>query len=65
MAPKRRKSSPAEHSEASTLDLARLAELGSVLREKYAAVKDEPIPERLQTLIETLRAKEADRKKPD
>lgn len=65
MAPKRRKSSPAEHSEISTLDVARLAELGAVLREKYAAVKDEPIPERLQTLIETLRAKEAKSKKPD
>ncbi len=65
MAPKRRKSSPAEHSELSTLDVTRLAELGSALREKYAAVKDEPIPERLQTLIETLRAKEADRKNPD
>jgi hypothetical protein len=65
VAPKRRKSSPAEHSELSTLDVTRLAELGSALREKYAAVKDEPIPERLQTLIETLRAKEADRKKPD
>ena len=65
MAPKRRKSSPAEHSEVSTLDAARLAELGAVLREKYAAIKDEPIPDRLQTLIETLRATEADAKKSD
>jgi len=47
------------------LDKARLAALGAVLREKYAAAKDEPIPERLQTLIETLRAKEAKSKKPD
>lgn len=65
MAPKRGKSSPASRGEVHTLDKARLAALGAVLREKYAAAKDEPIPERLQTLIETLRAKEAKSKKPD
>lgn len=59
LAPKRRKSSPAEHGNVHRIDTARLAEIGAALREKYADVKDEPIPDRLQTLVERLRAKEA------
>ena len=65
MAPKRGKSSPGENREIPDLEASRLAELGAALREKYSAVKDEPIPKRLQSLIEKLRAKEAASKKTD
>ena len=55
---KRRKSSPVAHTEVHRLDDARLAELGEKLREKYASVQEEAIPDRLKRLIETLRAQE-------
>lgn len=58
MVPKRRKSSPVKHIETDRLDEGRLAELGEALRNKFADVKNEPIPERLQHLIDAMRAKE-------
>lgn len=58
MAPKRRKSNQTTRKVDTLNDNAQLAELGEALREKYAAVKAEPIPERLQKLIDAMRAAE-------
>jgi len=41
----------------------RLVELGDTLRAKYAAIENEPLSERLQSLIDAL--KEIDRAGPD
>ena len=58
MAPKRRKSDQTTRKVDTLNDKAQLAELGEALRAKYDAVKAEPIPERLQKLIDAMRATE-------
>lgn len=62
MVRKRRKSSPVEHTEVYALDDARLAEVSNALRAKYESVTNEAIPERLQRLVDMLRAKESEDK---
>lgn len=59
MASKRRKSSRGAQPPDKIADNARLAELGDALRADYDAMKNEPIPENLQQLIEALKAAEA------
>ena len=58
MAPKRRKSDQTTRKVDTLNDNAQFAELGETLRAKYDAVKSEPIPERLQKLIDAMRATE-------
>lgn len=58
MAPKRRKTDQTAHKVETLRDNAQLAELGEALRAKFDAVKAEPIPERLQKLIDAMRAAE-------
>ncbi|MEL6724908.1 MAG: NepR family anti-sigma factor [Pseudomonadota bacterium] len=64
MTPKRGKSSQHPQIERSTPSEDRLGEIGDVLREKYADLQNEPIPDRLQRLIDALReAEHMDKKK--
>ena len=65
MTPKRRKSSLPEQTGLPKVGSDRLVELGDALREHYAEIEKEPIPERLQTLIEQLKEAEARQRSDD
>ena len=65
MAPKRRKTDQTANKVETLRDNAQLAELGEALRAKYGAVKAEPIPERLQKLIDAMRAAEQSEESDD
>jgi len=43
----------------------RLVELGDVLRKQYADIQNEPIPERLQKMIEALKHAEQQKQSDD
>ena len=58
MTAKRGKSSLHPQVERSIPSDERLEEIGDALREKYADLQDEPIPDRLQRLIDALREAE-------
>ena len=59
MAGKREKSPLSkQESESKRPDDARLEKLADSLREKYANIRDEPVPENLRDLIEALREAE-------
>ena len=47
-----------QESESKRPDEARLEKLADSLREKYAIIRDEPVPENLKQLIEELREAE-------
>ena len=61
LSPKRRKSSLPEQAGLPKVGSDRLVQLGDVLRQRYAEIENEPVPDRLQKLIEAL--KEAERKR--
>lgn len=64
LTPKRRRSSLSEQTGLPKVGSDRLVELGDALREHYAEIEIEPIPERLQSLIDQLKEAEA-RKQSD
>ena len=43
----------------------RLVELGAALREKYAQIAQEPLPERLQAMIDAMKAAEKKAREED
>ncbi|MCR9079073.1 MAG: NepR family anti-sigma factor [Hyphomonadaceae bacterium] len=59
MTPKRRKSSLPEQTGLPKVGSDRLVELGDALREHYAEIEKEPIPDRLQALIDRLKEAES------
>ncbi|MEL7040698.1 MAG: RNA polymerase subunit sigma-70 [Pseudomonadota bacterium] len=62
---KRRKSRSDTQSELSQAQVKRLEALVQSLRRDYARVTLEPVPERLQKLVEELRAREAKENESD
>ncbi|MEM1148336.1 MAG: hypothetical protein AAGA72_15870 [Pseudomonadota bacterium] len=62
---KRRKSRSDTQSELSRAQVKRLEALAQSLQRDYARVTLEPVPERLQKLVEELRAREAKENEPD
>lgn len=64
LSPKRGKSSLPEQAGLPKVGSERLVQLGEVLRQRYAEIEREPVPERLQKLIDALKDAE-NRKRAD